>query len=81
MDKWLQNNAGIEDDWQQTKANVLTACWSNAEDEHAGLTTKSHSKDRMKLFKTATQGIVAAAAAAQPWSDVMAEKYEKLQLD
>ena len=79
MCKWLQINAGVEDDWQQTKANVVADRWSNLEDENTGLAAKNCSRERVKLFNSATQGIVAAASAAQPWSEVLAKKYDKLQ--
>ena len=67
LGRWIQNTAGVEEDWQQTKATLLAANWANLEDNSAGLTTVSRSCERVRCFNSATVGIVASASPSQPW--------------
>ena len=81
LGRWIQNNAGVEEDWQQTKGKILAAHWANLEDSGAGLTSAGRCTDRIRCFNNATVGIVASASPSQPRSNVLACKYDKLQQD
>ena len=69
----VQNNAGSDANYESMKAKVLKAYFANLHSDD-GLTD-------IKLFQTATTGIIASWSVAQVLSAPVLKKLSKLQVD